>query len=381
MTRTTDDKLLAAARLYEQGEHEFAIEQLNLLLKEEESAAAYHLRARCYRCLGDNQAALADLNLSLQMEPNNPQGYRERAQLHFLAKQSDLVLLDNQLAAKYAGDEERNLFPTEEDRDFGDPDSYRQVEEGSDDDEEEDEDEKEGEDSEADELFDRVYEAREAFFEDHFGIMPPDVLKLNNMMGVWPGGCLVQIDATELPDEPCVTATFGLTNPDMPASVRSEDVVHEERTEGDKLLRSTSMRLVARDRVQLPPGLAGYGYEILVITPEQYDWPTLFLSWFVTNEINHDTGWLQRVEQDGAIVVKTPLRDYPRLKMLIAKAAPPIPESFNLPNGKAHLLVATSITEAEYVYATTAGAPAVLECMLKHGPGQTSIIFRPSCLR
>src|SRR6185312_13733908 len=162
------------------------------------------------------------------------------------------------------------------------------------------------------------------------------------------GGCLVQIEAKEMPGQPCITSTFGLTNPDMPATVRSEDVVHEERTEGDKVLRSTSMRLVARERVEIPAGLAGSGYEALVLTPEMTDWPTMFLSWFVTNEINHDAGWLQRVLNDGAVIVKCPLRDHPRLKLLLAQAAHPLPDSFMLPNGKAHFLVGTSITEGEF---------------------------------
>ncbi len=363
MTRTIDDILLAAATLYEKSEHDKALAELNSLIVQEATAAAYHLRSRCFRALKDNKNALNDLNLSLEMEPNNPQAYRERAQLHFLSKRPDLALLDNQLAEKYSQFEE-----PEEDEDENvavqqfagavDPEEI----------------------TEADELFNRVYDAREQFFEDHFGVMPSDVLKLNNMMGVWPGGCLVQIAADVLPEDPSITATFGLTNPDMPATVRSEDVVHEERTEGDKVLRSTSMRLVAREPVDVPTGVAGYGYEILVMTPEQYDWPTLFLSWFVTNEINHDAAWLRRVIQEEALLLKCPLRDYPRLKLVLTKAMAPLPDAFLLPNGKASLLVATSITEGEYAFGVKHGVLNLVDAMRENGPGQMSIIFRPSCV-
>jgi hypothetical protein len=235
-------------------------------------------------------------------------------------------------------------------------------------------------DAAADELFDRVYEAREKFFEQHFGVMPADVLKLNNLMGVWPGGCLVQIPSSELPGHPTVTATCGLTNPDMPATVRSEDVVHEERTEGDKVLRSTSMRLVAREPASVAPGLAGYGYEALVITPDEAEWPTLFLSWFVTNEINHDAGFLTHIQKEGALLVKCPLHDQPRLKMLIASAANPLPERFVLPNGAAHLLVATAVTEAEYNFGMKHGAKALLKRLLATPTAQLSILFRQSCV-
>lgn len=369
MTRTIDDILLAAARLYEQGEHQKAISDLSELLDQNPSAAAYHLRSRCHRALAANKEALADINASLELEPDNAQGYRERAQLHFLSKRPDLAQIDNQLAEKYA----------DSDGDDG-VDSLSSRANGADDEDREALKAVAEDDEDADDLFDRVYDAREEFFEDHFGIMPADVLKLNNMMGVWPGGCVVQIDAEELPDSPCVTATFGLTNPDMPATVRSEDVVHEERTEGDKILRSTSMKLVARDRVEVPAGLAGYGYEMLVLTPETYEWPTLFLSWFVTNEINHDAGFLRRVLQEQALVIKCPLRDYPRLKLVLTKAVAPMPDSFMLPNGMAHLLVATSITEAEYAFAIKQGAPALVEKLRDPGPGQMSVIFRPSCV-
>lgn len=372
MTRTIDDILLQAAILYDQGEHQKALAELDPLLEQQPTAAAYHLRSRCHRALGDNQAALADLNSSLELEPNNADGYRERAQLHFLSKRPDLALVDNQLAEQYndsdIGDEEEGDEPFVPLHDV--TDEYDDDDDGDDDQEE----------TEAEELFNRVYEAREEFFEDNFGPMPADVLKLNNMMGVWPGGCLVQIYAEALPDAPSVTSTFGLTNPDMPATVRSEDVVHEERTEGDRLLRSTSMRLVARDPVTVPPGIAGYGYEAMVITPEQFEWPSLFLSWFVTNEINHDAGWLRRVMQEEAVLLKCPLRDYPRLKLLLTKAAPPMADTLLLPNGMAYMLVATSITEAEYAFAMKAGAPALADAMRTKGPGQISIIFRPSCV-
>lgn len=355
MARTKDDDLLIAAKMYEQGEFARAVAALDALLAKHRSAPAFHLRSLCFHALGENQRALDDLNRSLELEPNNAQGYRDRAQLHFLTKRSDLAFVDNQLAEKYAASADDDELA---DGEFSE----------------------DNEASEEDELFDRVCEAREEFFEDTFGVMPSDVLKLNNMMGVWPGGCLVQIEADHLQAQPCVTATFGLTNPDMPATSRSEDIVHEERTEGDKLMRSTSMRLVARERVEVPAGLAGYGYEALVITPEQADWPTLFLSWFVTNEINHDAGWLQRVLLEGAVALKCPLRDYPRLKLLLAKAAHPLPDSYMLPNGMMHLLIATSITESEYAFAQKAGAVELLHRLLQCPSGQTSVIFRSSCV-
>lgn len=36
------------------------------------------------------------------------------------------------------------------------------------------------------------YDAREKLYVSHFGPFPEDVQKLRNLIGVWPGGCLVQ---------------------------------------------------------------------------------------------------------------------------------------------------------------------------------------------
>lgn len=344
MNRAQHEMLATATKLFDKGEFGKAIAKICQFEPSQLSPEAFHLRARCYRALGLNEEALKDLNAVLEADPNNREAYHDRAQLHFLAKRPDLAMADNQAAAQC------------------------RAANGMD------------EESEADELFDRVYDAREAFFEDNFGIMPADVLKLNNMMGVWPGGCLVQIYASEIDGNPTVTATFGLTNPDMPARVRSEDVVHEERTEGDKVLRSTSMKLVAREPVAVPPGLAGYGYEALVLTPDEAEWPTLFLSWFVTNEINHDAGFLARVLDEGAVLLKCPLRDHPRLKLLLAPAAKPLAERFVLPNGAAHLLVATAINEDEYAFGMKEGGKKLLKKLLASPTAQLSVLFRQSCI-
>ena len=344
MNRAQQEMLETATKLFESEQFGKAIAKICEFAPAQLTPQALHLRARCYRALGLNQEALADLNAAIEADPNNKQAYHDRAQLHFLSKRPDLAMADNQAAANCSLGSKPEPEP------------------------------------DADEIFDKVYEARESFFEQNFGTMPADVHKLNNLMGVWPGGCLVQISASQLDGNPTVTATFGLTNPDMPTSVRSEDVVHEERTEGDKVLRSTSMRLVARDPVSMPPGLAGYGYEAIVLTPDEADWPTLFLSWFVTNEINHDAGFLAHVSHEGAALLKCPLRDHPRLKLLLAPAAPPLSERFVLPNGAAHLLVATAITDAEYTFGMKEGAKKLLKRLLASPTAQLSIMFRQSCV-
>jgi hypothetical protein len=84
----------------------------------------------------------------------------------------------------------------------------------------------------------RTYEARQHYFEGTVGPLPRDILKITNMMGVWPRGGLFVIPAKKTSELVTVYTTFGLTNSDMPTAVQLKD--------GDPQA----------------PDTAGYGYEI-----------------------------------------------------------------------------------------------------------------------
>ncbi|WP_374334367.1 hypothetical protein [Leeia sp.] len=64
------------------------------------------------------------------------------------------------------------------------------------------------------------YKAREHYFEQQVGPLPQDIMKMMNMMVVWPGGGLYAIPAPRLGKGLAVYTTFGFTNSDMPAAIR-----------------------------------------------------------------------------------------------------------------------------------------------------------------
>lgn len=60
--------------------------------------------------------------------------------------------------------------------------------------------------------------------------------------------------------------------------------------------------LQARVPRAVPAGLAGYGYEVMLITEDEAtDWPLHFLNWIVPLEILHDVNLLSRVNDLAAI--------------------------------------------------------------------------------
>lgn len=61
-----------------------------------------------------------------------------------------------------------------------------------------------------------------------------------------------------------------------------------------------------RSRVPAPsvPERAGYGYEILLLTSRQTDWPRSLLQWAVNAELMHDAGLLDRVERHEGLTVE-----------------------------------------------------------------------------
>jgi hypothetical protein len=139
-----------------------------------------------------------------------------------------------------------------------------------------------------------IYDARQRYSESTVGPLPSDILKIPNMMGVWPRGGLFVIPAKRISELLTVYTTFGFTNPDMPTAVQLKD--------GDPPARGASptgvkFALTKRTPVAGRPGAAGYGYEICVVAEPDQQWPLNFLQWAVGAEVLKDAGLLGRVEQ------------------------------------------------------------------------------------
>ena len=233
-----------------------------------------------------------------------------------------------------------------------------------------------------DPVWQAAYEARQAYYRKTIGEFPEDILKVPRYTGVWPGGGLFVIPATHLGGDLTVHTTFGLTNPDMPARSRARDI----KQENDELGRLTniSFRLEAREPAEAPPGAAGYGYELMIITHEPAEWPLSVLQWALNAEIENDAGLLKRVEKYSGLTVqdiRTGNDPADCVNLLFAKAYSPLPSGIDLPNGQMQLLVATVITDDEMQWSMTNGRDALLAKLMTAGAGQVSLRGRKSVLQ
>jgi hypothetical protein len=202
--------------------------------------------------------------------------------------------------------------------------------------------------------WEEVYAARETFFGQHFGPITGDVQKLMNLTGVWPGGCLVQIEAAA--HQLWVSSSFGLTNSDMPARTRSEQFQVKEGAQKYQL------QIVARPPRAVPAGRAGYGFEMLLLTRHKEYWPLMFLNWAMQAEILRDADILGRVHHIGAVTIQEiSLGDGRVSDFLIAPLQHLAPPKASLPNGTMELLAATAITRPEMQFALERGQAALLD--------------------
>jgi len=227
-----------------------------------------------------------------------------------------------------------------------------------------------------DALWQATNSARQSYFEATVGPLPKDIQKMLNMTGVWPGGGLYVIPASRIGQHLALYTTFGLTNPDMPATTRMLDF--RLTSDGHRPAKAEG-KLEKKIPAPKRAGAAGYGYEIFVIAREGQSWPLGFLQWAVQAEIASDVCLLDRVEKyDGLTVESIDVGSGAPINVLISKALAPLPVGAPLPNGRMELLVATTITESEMRWSDQNGRNALLHKLLDAGIGQISSRDRPS---
>ena len=226
-----------------------------------------------------------------------------------------------------------------------------------------------------DRLWQAVYDAREEFFRSQFGPFPDDIQKPMNLVGVWPGGGIFQFPATKRNGFGICTS-FGLSNADLPTPVRVSK--HERADQGGQ--PSFSSTLEGRTPQWVAADRAGYGYEVMIVTPTPTTWPLLPLSWFIQMEILNDVGLLGRVmEHQGLTVESIKIGDGSQsADFLIQLASSPFPEQAQLPNGTMQLLIATRVTREEMNFSLKHGRAALLDRLKQAGVGQISILDRAS---
>ncbi len=224
-------------------------------------------------------------------------------------------------------------------------------------------------------LWHDVAQARREFFEQQFGPLLEQIQKLVNLSEIWPGGGLYQMEAPRLKGLG-VCVTYGLTNSDMPASLRPAKADHDNGP--------VSSGVEPREPRAVPPGLAGYGYELLILTPTPDPWPLLSLSWFVQMELVNDLDLLGRMAVgNGVVVENVKFGDGSRTAhYLVQLACAPIAGRVKLPNGLMHVLIATRITddELEFAKGNEDGRWELWTKLLDGGVGPVSRLDRSSVL-
>jgi len=213
---------------------------------------------------------------------------------------------------------------------------------------------------EEEKLWDKVFYERKKIWKKTFGLFPSEIHKLGNLTGIWPGGLLIQMFSRKLGGL-WVTSSFGLTNPDMPTNRKSEYHKINNSKEGTVSYLQT---ISARIPKEIDRALAGYGYEIAILTKEVGMWPFMFINTIVQMEILNDIGFLERVQEIGAVTidrVKISETDYGNF--IIFEAPSNLIKEFNLRNGKAKLLLAMPITDNEMNYTLVNGQKELLNLL------------------
>ena len=228
-----------------------------------------------------------------------------------------------------------------------------------------------------DKLWQQVYDKRFSNYEAHFGQLPESILKMANLTGIWPGGGLYVAPAEKLGKGLWFYTTFGMTNSDMPAT--SEMSNSEIKSDEQNRPTEISGTLEVKEKAAVPPGAAGYGYEMVVLTNEVAEWPLMFLQWTVNAEISKDARILENVIKNKGLTVQAiQVGEKDFIHVLISLPQSPLPQGMDLPNGKMVYLIATVITEYEMQWSKQYGREALLKKLIEAGVGQISIRNRPT---
>jgi hypothetical protein len=221
-----------------------------------------------------------------------------------------------------------------------------------------------------------VYDTRYKYIEANFGSLPNDILKIMHLSGAWPGGGLYKFKADKLGSDLWVYMTFGLTNPDMPTTVipRSIEIKQDSGRPG-----STSLTLGKKQNVPSYTGRNGYGYELMVVTKGEKQWPLWLLQWAVEAELIKDADLLGRVEKyNGLVVEDIGVGGDGVINVLFQKADAPFPKDIVLPKGSSPIIIATVITDDEMKWSDTNGRDKLLAALKGANVAQLSDISRVS---
>jgi hypothetical protein len=229
-----------------------------------------------------------------------------------------------------------------------------------------------GDEKEDEKLWQATYAARQSYFEAMVGPLP-DYMIRKAISLTWPGGGVFVIPAARLGQNLAVYTTFGLTNPDMNVGITGSEV-HCDASAGF----GAEGEIQTGEPAQGRTGVAGYGYELLIVAERGLQWPLRYLFETADWEITGNFGLLAQVEAYDGVTVKGIDVALPEPgNVLISKALEPLPAGTHLPNGFMQLLVATTITDEEMEWSKDRRG-TLLQKLRAAGIGQVSTPGRSS---
>lgn len=216
-----------------------------------------------------------------------------------------------------------------------------------------------------------IKEEREDVYIAAFGQPPEKLLQAQALTNIWSGALTRVQDAETLY---WITTTFGMSNPDMPPISTFHQTPDRENRP------AAGAPTVSRIPMLVPPGLAGFGYELLVMTEQPELWPFTFLEWALCKQLFEDVNFLALVDELGGVIIESvPCGDKGNLHFILCE--PRFCESESkLRNGSLTLLLATRITDAELGYAKQFGVESLVDKLEAAGVGQASDVRRPSAI-
>jgi hypothetical protein len=220
-----------------------------------------------------------------------------------------------------------------------------------------------------------VYNDRSEYFTDTLGPLPGDIQKVMSLSGLWPGGGLFQFAAPRAGGLG-VCASFGLSNYDLPTTA-----AHAASAQSDDG-RSHNFTLAPRTPRWMNPKSAGYGYELMILTPQPERWPLGPIAWLAEMELKRDLDLLTRVIENQGITIETVhVGGGQTTDFIVAQAREPLPVGAEISNGTFWVLIATRVTRDEMEFARAKGTPELLDRLYAAGVGQVSDLARSSVLR
>lgn len=222
----------------------------------------------------------------------------------------------------------------------------------------------------AETLWQANYSAREDLFRSQFGHFPEQILKATDMFVVWPGGCLAEFDSPKLGGLR-VTATFGLSNSDLPTTIKSSMISRSR--EGNVETLTSALSALPEPLPQVP-GRAGYGYEFITLskTPTEMGKPS-FEVHLMHHLARHQfslprQNFLDTIEEFGAMTYDTGPDPQGRHHFyLFAPFWDLVRPNYELPGGSASLIAVVKIAPSELAFARENGPAMLLQTMRDRG--------------